>query len=809
MKKVISSLICAVMLVSIFPMNTFAAGEPVYTMWGHNVKQSHIEENKNGTAVAGDEYGIKPIARYKKMYATMEAEKPSIIALQECDRGWHYLIDDYTGDVAANTENPESELYGLNPFSALGYKSILEGHEKFAPRDVNTPIYYDSNIFELVESGVFAYYDNGRYYEAAFSLPWAVLRAKATGKLLGVTSTHLPANYGGADNSEQRYEFALKGLKKIAEIEEKYSCPVISMGDYNSIMSEAGCHAYSENMNVARYTAKETANTEYQTHNGMGQKPVLSNEAGSGQIDHCFYSKNGIAAEKWELVFETSAKYDGRVIFSYTYTDHTAQRLTFRLLGTDHKHTYGATEQHDGVEHKTPCTECYLNKYEEHTYSSSYVAEEGGNAHGKECTVCGYIDYEAHSAHSGEMLDDQTHKGLCPVCNTVGVSAHVYTYTQKDADNCIGKCECGHTSDKAHEYVYTSNGKGEDDTHMAKCPCGSEKTEAHIWDDGVATKPATYNADGVRTYTCTLCNEMRTTTIAKLDAPKDQYSLEPAGQQHFVVNETDKAPKVDGRIKAGEYTIEIEDMIPEYDLIDDRFYFMLNDGYTNDISNVGIYVSHDKEYLYLAARVTDTGSSSYGDSIHFYVGNTDKTNELHDFYIPRLANGGVEAWLYNETIENAQAAELRATDFVWVKKTVERDNAIVYEIALSKEALGIVDMDKIFLAALVTTANTKNAAIGNQYFAFRTEGLDAYEAFKGKLYPHVLILNEEAQTETLPVETAPVDTAPAETTPTETAPDNEEPTAEDGCGASVTVVALALIATIGVCAAFTSKKKND
>ena len=804
MKKVISSLLCAVMLVSIFPMNVFASNEPIYTMWGHNVKQSHIEENKNGTAVAGDEYGIKPIARYKKMYAVMEAERPSIIALQECDRGWHYLIDDYTGDVAANTNNPESELYGIKSFSELGYKSILEGHKTAAPRDVNTPIYYDANVFELVDSGVMSYYDDGKFFERAFSLPWAVLRAKATGKLVAFTSTHLPANYGGADNSEQRYAFCMKALNKIAEIENTYNCPVISMGDYNSTMSEIGCKAYAERMNVARYTAKETANTEYQTHNGMGSKPAPSNEAGSGQIDHCFYSKNGIAAEKWELVFETSAKYEGKVMFSYTYSDHTAQRLTFRLLGTDHKHTYGEVEQHDGDTHKTACTECYLYKYDEHSLSEPFGADaEDTREHYRSCTVCGYLDREEHSALTGEMIDDAVHSGLCPVCNMTGLSAHVYTYTQKDEESCVGTCACGHTVDKPHEYVYTSNGKGKQDTHTAICACGSEKTEEHVWDDGVATTPATYKADGVMTYTCLLCEQTRGEGIAKLDAPKDQYSLEAAGQKHYVIPKTEKGPKIDGRIKMGEYTLEIEDMTLENDLYDDRFYFTLNDGYTNDVSYFSIYVSHDEENLYLAARVADSTSSSYGDSVHFYVGNTDKPHEMHDFYIPRLASEGVEAWLYNETIANAQAAALRATDFVKVKKTVERDNVIVYELALNKEALGITDMDKIFFASLVTTANTKNAAMGNAYFGFRTEGLAEYEAFKGKFYPHVLILGEEKVSETEIAETEPVVTLPAETEPVETAPI----AVENGCGGSVTALGIALIAMLTLCVSFSKKKK--
>lgn len=39
----------------------------------------------------------------------------------------------------------------------------------------------------------------------------------------------------------------------------------------------------------------------------------------------------------------------------------------------------------------------------------------------------------------------------------------------------------------------------------------------HEWDDGVVTTPASYNDDGVMTYTCRLCGETRTEVIPKLD----------------------------------------------------------------------------------------------------------------------------------------------------------------------------------------------------------------------------------------------------------------------------------------------------
>ena len=39
------------------------------------------------------------------------------------------------------------------------------------------------------------------------------------------------------------------------------------------------------------------------------------------------------------------------------------------------------------------------------------------------------------------------------------------------------------------------------------------KSDDHSWDDGVVTKIATTEADGVKTYTCTVCQATKTEAI--------------------------------------------------------------------------------------------------------------------------------------------------------------------------------------------------------------------------------------------------------------------------------------------------------
>ena len=54
------------------------------------------------------------------------------------------------------------------------------------------------------------------------------------------------------------------------------------------------------------------------------------------------------------------------------------------------------------------------------------------------------------------------------------------------------------------------------ENHAQTCKkCNREITEAHKWDKGVVTTPATHTAEGVLTYTCEICKATKTETIEK------------------------------------------------------------------------------------------------------------------------------------------------------------------------------------------------------------------------------------------------------------------------------------------------------
>lgn len=68
------------------------------------------------------------------------------------------------------------------------------------------------------------------------------------------------------------------------------------------------------------------------------------------------------------------------------------------------------------------------------------------------------------------------------------------------------------TGHKFSDWVYA------DETHHTHtCPsCSTEETEEHTWDEGVITQEPTATEEGVKTFTCSKCNETKTEPVAAL-----------------------------------------------------------------------------------------------------------------------------------------------------------------------------------------------------------------------------------------------------------------------------------------------------
>ena len=113
----------------------------------------------------------------------------------------------------------------------------------------------------------------------------------------------------------------------------------------------------------------------------------------------------------------------------------------------------------------------------------------------------GLTDTQNHKCENcGAILPHQYQNGVCTVCGYACQHDVMIDFGEQH------KCACGNIA-QAHSYVpYIP------DPDLHACVCG--RTESHVWDDGVITTPATCVAEGVRTFTCSVCGEQRTDAIA-------------------------------------------------------------------------------------------------------------------------------------------------------------------------------------------------------------------------------------------------------------------------------------------------------
>lgn len=113
-------------------------------------------------------------------------------------------------------------------------------------------------------------------------------------------------------------------------------------------------------------------------------------------------------------------------------------------------------------------------------------------------------------------------RGRCTRCGEVATETAITTVQVNKGATCQ---ERGTT-------IYTAEFKSEGlETKTREVP--NEVYGDHSWDDGKVTTPATETAEGVKTYTCTVCGETKTEAIPKTKPSADQQMGEdgtPAGK---------------------------------------------------------------------------------------------------------------------------------------------------------------------------------------------------------------------------------------------------------------------------------------
>lgn len=164
-------------------------------------------------------------------------------------------------------------------------------------------------------------------------------------------------------------------------------------------------------------------------------------------------------------------------------------------------------------------------------------------------TACGGNKTECEkNGHSfaTEWLNDATdHWHKCANCNEVSdKAAHVY---DNDVDATCNTCGYERAAHTAHTAGTVWENDETNHWHVCTASGCEEKldTAAHTWNAGEITTPATFTSDGVKTYTCTVCEKAKTETVTmeyidvnfvKSDAEvqtKVRFTVAEAGTYYF------------------------------------------------------------------------------------------------------------------------------------------------------------------------------------------------------------------------------------------------------------------------------------
>ncbi len=158
-----------------------------------------------------------------------------------------------------------------------------------------------------------------------------------------------------------------------------------------------------------------------------------------------------------------------------------------------------------------------------HKYSTEWTIDkaatcsaEGSKSH--HCSVCDdktdvtVIAKTAHTYDSGKIT-------IAATCTTDGVKTYICTVCGDTYTEVIKATGHKLVIDEAVAATCTNDGKTEG-SHCSDCGAVIKEQEiipatGHTYDDGKITTAATCTTDGVKTYTCTACGDIKTEVIAK------------------------------------------------------------------------------------------------------------------------------------------------------------------------------------------------------------------------------------------------------------------------------------------------------
>ena len=137
-----------------------------------------------------------------------------------------------------------------------------------------------------------------------------------------------------------------------------------------------------------------------------------------------------------------------------------------------------------------------------HKFSDSYNYDD--IYHWRECSCDEKRDYEQHSWNNGAVT-------LNPTMDSEGERTFTCTVCRAKKTEKIDKLGADHT----HVYDIVNY---DQDGHWNECMCGDKQQRAaHIWNSGEITTYPTLESEGVKTFSCTVCEYKRSEKVDKLD----------------------------------------------------------------------------------------------------------------------------------------------------------------------------------------------------------------------------------------------------------------------------------------------------
>ena len=240
----------------------------------------------------------------------------------------------------------------------------------------------------------------------------------------------------------------------------------------------------------------------------------------------------GAGAHMWNLVVLDGKSYVVDVTNCDTGTIGSPDKLCLKgveLISNGYK-VAGVTYMYDSdttslisKDILTPSTLSYGEKPHSHTFSTEWSKDDTYHWHAATCEHKDEsIDKEAHKWDEGKVTTQptETSKGVktftCAICNAT-----------KTED--IAKLE--------HSHTFSEEWSKDDTNHWHTCSGCDEliDKEAHKWDDGKITTPATESAKGVKTFTCTVCGATKTEEIPHLahtHKPSEVWSNDDTNHWH-------------------------------------------------------------------------------------------------------------------------------------------------------------------------------------------------------------------------------------------------------------------------------------